>query len=75
MPNVDELLLTGDLYVCGCGGSDYVTGDRLRRGGDCERSELIVADPRRVEAASKSFKAMSSIGDRIPSTTQVMLSS
>ena len=31
----------GELYVCGCGGSDYVRGDRLRAGGDCARAEQV----------------------------------
>eukprot|EP00955_Chlamydomonas_euryale_P015631 167293-Chlamydomonas_euryale.AAC.1 len=26
----------GEVYICGCGGSDYVSGARLRAGGDCE---------------------------------------
>ena len=24
------ILISGELYICGCGGSDYVSGDRLR---------------------------------------------
>lgn len=45
----------GDLYVCGCGGSDYVSGDRLLPGGDCEHADLIDADIRRVHAAHDSL--------------------
>jgi len=48
----------GDVYVCGCGGSDYVSGDRLRRGGDCADPEKIQANPQRVKAASASLRAM-----------------
>lgn len=33
----------GELYVCGCGGSDYVRGDRLRAGGDCARAEQVMS--------------------------------
>lgn len=53
----------GDLYVCGCGGSDHVRGDRLRPGGDCQDADLITADPARVTAALASISAMSSIAD------------
>lgn len=31
----------GDLYICGLGGSDYVSGDRLRDGGDCASADMI----------------------------------
>jgi glycine/D-amino acid oxidase-like deaminating enzyme len=61
------------LYVCGCGGSDYVSGDRLRAGGDCASPELIEADPRRVAAASSSFRSMSSVGDREPAIVQACM--
>lgn len=54
----------GDLYICGCGGSDYVRGDRLRDGGDCDSAEKIHADPHRVQAACRSFSSMSSLGAR-----------
>ncbi len=37
----------------GCGGSDYVNGDRLRKGGDCANASLVQADLRRVDAAKK----------------------
>jgi len=42
----------GELYICGCGGSDYVSGDRLRAGGDCESADKVHQDPARVQAAS-----------------------
>lgn len=62
----------GDLYICGCGGSDYVEVDRLREGGDCDSAEKILADPDRVAAATASFQDMSSIGSRhVPSIKQV----
>eukprot|EP01035_Chromulina_nebulosa_P024498 gene24498-31900_t len=63
----------GDLYVCGCGGSDYVSGDRLRANGDCASSDLVYADPKRVDAATKSFKSMSSLGDHTPDITQACM--
>jgi glycine/D-amino acid oxidase-like deaminating enzyme len=64
----------GDLYICGCGGSDYVKADRLREGGDCDAAEKILADPARVEAAATSFRDMSSIASRyMPSVQQVFL--
>lgn len=52
----------GDLYICGCGGSDYVRGDRLRPGGDCDSADKIHADPLRVAAAVASLGSMSSLG-------------
>ena len=61
------------LYVCGCGGSDYVSGDRLRAGGDCSAPEQIDADPRRVAAASSSVRAMTSVGDKGPDLTQACM--
>lgn len=63
----------GDVYICGCGGSDYVRGDRFREGGDCAAPELILADPARVAAASASFGSMSSIGSRAPEVTQACM--
>jgi glycine/D-amino acid oxidase-like deaminating enzyme len=46
-----------------------VSGDRLREGGDCEAPEQILPDPKRVSAASASFRGMSSLGDREPDAT------
>lgn len=51
----------GDLYVCGIGGSDYVSGDRLRRDGDCGRAERVREDPLRVTAALSSLSHLSSV--------------
>lgn len=62
-----------ELYVCGCGGSDYVSGDRLRAGGDCESAEQVEADPSRIAAAISSLRAMTSIGDAPPSITQACM--
>ena len=41
----------GELYVCGIGGSDYVSGARLRPGGDTESQERVAVDASRVSAA------------------------
>lgn len=51
----------GELYICGCGGSDTVEGDRLRKNGDCADAAMIEADPLRVAAAVASLHNMSSI--------------
>lgn len=66
-------LFSGDLYVCGCGGSDHVSGDRLRAGGDCESAEHVQADPGRVQAARNSLAKMTSAAPvtREPDVTQV----
>eukprot|EP00798_Chlamydomonas_sp_ICE-L_P029167 gene29167-32389_t len=59
------------VYICGCGGSDYVSGDRLREDGDwgsaekgdCGSAEKVWTDDSRVAAASASFRGLSeSIG-------------
>ena len=49
---------TGEVYISGCVGSDFVTAARLRPGGDCESANEIGADPRRVAAASRSFAGL-----------------
>ena len=43
----------------------------MRAGGDYESADLIVADPKRIKAASDSFRLMSSLGDKAPDQTQV----
>lgn len=63
----------GDLYICGCGGSDYIEGDRLRKGGDAADATLIQANPQRVLAATSSLRSMSSLGDQAPDLTQACL--
>ena len=57
-------LYIGDLYICGCGGSDYVSGDRLRVDGDCYDPIMIQADMKRVNAACLSLTSMTSILDQ-----------
>ncbi|KAJ1431838.1 FAD dependent oxidoreductase [Ochromonadaceae sp. CCMP2298] len=63
----------GSLYVCGLGGSDYVSGDRLRAGGDCESASLVGPDPSRVEAASRSLRGMAGWADREPDVSQACM--
>ena len=51
----------GTIYICGIGGSDYVSKDELKEGafrGTCE------ANPSRVQAAKQSFQSMSSLYER-----------
>jgi len=52
-PRVD-----GSVYICGIGGSDYVSGPRLREGGDVQDASLMKANPKRVAAAAASFSAL-----------------
>ena len=61
----------GSVYICGIGGSEYVSGDRLRAGGDCESAEVIEANPKRVAAARRSFSGLTSMGDKEPDVMQV----
>lgn len=50
----------GDVYVCGIGGSDHVSGDRLRYPlGDCRSAEEIHANPARVQAAYRALSRVS----------------
>lgn len=63
----------GSVYICGCGGSDYVDNDRMMPGGDCAAPELIKPDPCRVTAASSSFQGLSSLGRRAPDQTQACM--
>jgi hypothetical protein len=55
------------------GGSDHVSGDRLRSGGDCGRAEQVVADPRRVASATAALRDMASMvaADQQPDIAQV----
>ena len=63
---------SGEVYLCGIGGSVYVDEKRLLLGGDCDRSDKIVADPSRVASAMKSFGGLSNSigGDCIVETVQ-----
>ena len=62
---------TGEVYVCGCGGSEYVDESRLLPGGDLDRAERVSPDASRVAAASASFAGLSaSVGAGGPKKTQ-----
>ena len=62
---------TGEVYICGCGGSEYVDESRLLPGGDLDRAERVSPDPSRVAAASASFAGLSaSVGAGGPKKTQ-----
>lgn len=54
-------MCAGELYVCGLGGSDHISGDRLRAGGDCATAEQVHADPRRVAAACAALRGMTNM--------------
>jgi len=62
---------SGEVYLCGIGGSEYVDGERLRAGefppGQVE------ADPARVKAATDSFSTMSKRLGGEPSTVQACM--
>ena len=64
----------GDLYVCGCGGSDHVTAQRLRAGGDCDDPSKIYADEERVAASEAALHSMTSaVAGRKPALTQACM--
>jgi len=48
----------GTIYICGIGGSDYITTDELKEGAF---REVIEANESRVKAASDSFKELSTL--------------
>ena len=65
---------TGEVYVCGCGGSEYVDETRLMPGGDLESAEKVPTDVSRVDAASNSFRKLSaSVGGAGPRKTQTCM--
>jgi glycine/D-amino acid oxidase-like deaminating enzyme len=49
----------GTIYICGIGGSDYITTAELKQG--AFRGESCQANEARVEAAKASFQTMSSV--------------
>jgi glycine/D-amino acid oxidase-like deaminating enzyme len=63
----------GSLYLCGLGGSKYVKGDDLREGGAFYFPASVTADPLRVAAGLRSFRALSSLGDAEPAVTQACM--
>ncbi|GAB5359796.1 hypothetical protein AAMO2058_000573100 [Amorphochlora amoebiformis] len=63
----------GDIYVCGCGGSRYVSEEDLRKDQPAPGEE--VADPGRVKAASESLAALAPqvAKDRNPEVSQACM--
>lgn len=51
----------GTIYICGIGGSDYITKDDLKSGAFRQTCE---ANPTRAEAAMASFRSMSSLYEK-----------
>jgi len=62
---------SGEVYLCGIGGSEYVEGERLRAG-EYPPGE-VHADPKRVEAATQSFSTMSARLGGTPDTVQACM--
>merc|ERR1719171_440153 len=62
---------TGEVYLCGIGGSEYVDGERLRAG-ELQPGE-VHADPKRVKAATDSFSTMSKRLGGEPATVQACM--
>ena len=62
---------SGEVYLCGIGGSEYVDGERLRKG-EYPPGE-VHADPARVEAATNSFSTMSKRLGGKPETVQACM--
>lgn len=63
----------GEIYVCGCGGSDTVGGNQLRPGGEAMNAAMIEPNTYRSHAAARSFSTISSLGDRWADVTQACL--
>jgi len=62
---------SGEVYLCGIGGSEYVEDARLRAG-EYPPGE-VHADPKRVEAATQSFSMMSKRLGGTPDTVQACM--
>ena len=62
---------SGEVYLCGIGGSEYVDAEELRAG-KYPPGE-VHADPKRVEAATKSFSTMSKRLGGTPETVQACM--
>jgi len=63
---------SGEVYLCGIGGSEYVDGERLRQG-EYPPGE-VHADPARVKAAAASFGSMSkTLGGGEPAIAQACM--
>lgn len=62
---------SGEVYLCGIGGSEYVDGERLRAG-EYPPGE-VHEDPARVKAAAASFSTMSKRLGGTPDTVQACM--
>merc|ERR1712008_307127 len=62
---------TGEVYLCGIGGSQYID-DRMLRSGSLPPSH-VAADPARVDAAVASFTTMSRRFGQTPDTVQACM--
>ena len=65
----------GEVYVCGLGGSDHISGDQLRSGGEYDSSEKVLPNVNRVLAARSSLNELTtslSI-DRSPEIVQACM--
>lgn len=62
---------SGEVYLCGIGGSEYVDGERLRAG-EYPPGE-VHPDPKRAQAAASAFTAMSSSLGGTPEVTQACM--
>ena len=63
----------GSLYLCGLGGSTYISGAELRLGGRCYSPGSVTADASRIAAGLRTFRSISSLGDAEPSVTQACM--
>eukprot|EP00929_Paragymnodinium_shiwhaense_P091343 TRINITY_DN51331_c0_g1_i1.p2 TRINITY_DN51331_c0_g1~~TRINITY_DN51331_c0_g1_i1.p2 ORF type:complete len:395 (+),score=94.51 TRINITY_DN51331_c0_g1_i1:59-1243(+) len=61
--------VNGDIYICGCGGSEYIQSDELKRNGPDD----IHPNPKRVKAATSAFSRMSSLGEGGPTASQACM--
>lgn len=59
----------GEVYLCGIGGSKHISPQQLK----ALAPEDVVADPRRVEAAHKSFANLTSAADQRPTVAQACM--
>jgi len=62
---------TGEVYICGIGGSEYVDGHRLRAGE--LPPDAVLPQPERAQAAMASFSTMSRQFDKTPDVIQACM--
>lgn len=65
----------GEVYVCGIGGSDHISGDQLRPGGPYDSSDKIHENETRINAARSSLNEMTTnlTLDRTPDIVQACM--